>query len=292
MSLFGKIFIFLIALGAVAATVLTAKTYDVRNSWMKKIAQLKDDVEKQKPIIAEKEKQLEALKAERDALFIGWGEPFQNVQGQLDNNFGLTSNDVGLVNWLASLDQAQQAAQVVYVFQPQPDGSSVYVGSFQLAGAVAPGGTARFTPTWTVRNEDFEDIPNANGPFRVRPLVPAHFPTEYAETRKETTIMERALADKQIDLAQQKQRQIDAQAILDKRTAELVGPDGLVPQIQSAEDARNVELEELDYWRRQVDQARKKIEKLTEENAELEKQLEPADPESEPVTAQVARQAL
>lgn len=289
MHALGHTMIWLIAVGALAASVLTAKTYEVRNSWIKKVDQLENDVEKNKPVIAEKEVRLEALREKKDQLTLGWDEPILGVSGQLNDSFGFGTDDARVVNWLASLDQAQQAAQVIYLFLPQADGSSQYVGSFQLAGPVNQGGRAAFEPTWTVRQEDFERIQNPQGPFRVRPMVPSHFPSKYAEMRREMTVTERHLADKQDDLAEQKQRQIDAQKILAERTEQLQGPDGLVSQMQSAEDERNVELEELDYWRRKVDDARQEIENLLEENRQIEQQIESSADSQAPVTAQIPR---
>lgn len=289
MHVLGHVFIWLIALGALAATVLTTKTYDVRNSWIKKVDQLKQDTAKNEPILAEKEARLRALQEELGRTILGWGRPFPNVDGQLNNNFQFTSQDPGLVNWLAALDQAQQASQVVYVFQPQPDGSSLYIGSFQLGGAVQQGGAALFNPTWTPRGEDFAAIQNPDGPFRVRPMVPAHFPSKYASIRGEMSITERFLADKQHDLAEQKLREADAKAIRDQRNTQLQGPEGVVSQLKTAEDARNVELDELDHWRRKNDDARQTIESLMKENRDMEQQLKQPAGGNPPVTTQITR---
>lgn len=299
MHTFGHVMIWLIALGAIAATALTAKTYEIRNSWLEKVDKLEQQVEANKPVIAEKEAKLDALQAERDRLNLGWGEPFQNVQGQLNNNFQFTTSDAALVNWLASVNQTQQSLDptkqsppVVYLFQPQPDGSSVYVGAFQVASAITPGQPVTFVPTWNVRNSDFASIGNNGaGPFRVRPMVPSQFPSRFAEARSKMVITERFLAQKQADLADQKLREADAQAILAKRNEQLQGQEGLVSQIQTAEDARNTELEELDYWRRQVKDAELKIKDLLDETRKLEQQLEesPAQPEEDPANKVVLR---
>ncbi len=281
MHVLGHVLIWLIAVGALAATVLSAKTYDVRNSWIKKVDQLKQDVEKNKPVIAEKEARLDALQEELDRTTLGWGEPFVNVNGQLGQNFQLTLQDPNLMNWLASLDQAGQIAQIIYVFQPQPDGSSLYVGSFQLTAGVAQGAQgAAFAPTWTPRNEDYiqQLVQNPNGPFRMRPMVPAHFPSQYADVRGDMAVTDRLLADKQDDLKEQQLREVDAKAIRDRRNEQLQGPDGFVAQLKTAEDARNVELEELDHWRRKVNDAKLEIESLLDESRKMEQQLkQPSD---------------
>lgn len=298
MHIFGHVMIWLIALGALAATALTARTYEIRNSWLEKVDKLEEQVEANKPIIAEKEAKLQSLQVERDRLNLGWGEPFQNVQGQLNNNFQFTTGDAALTNWLASVNQTQQSmaaqqqsAPVVYVFQPQADGSSIYIGAFQLASAVAPGQQATFLPTWAVRNSDFASIQNPNGPFRVRPMVPSQFPSQYTEARSKMIITERFLVQKQADLADQKLREADAQSILTKRNEQLQGQNGLVSQLQTTEDARNTELEELDYWRRQVKDAELMIKKLEDENRKLEQQLKspPTETEEKPSEQVVLR---
>lgn len=291
MHIFGHIMIWLIALGALAATVLTAKTYEIRNSWLEKVDKLEKQVEDNKPIIAEKEAKLRSLQAEQDRLNLGWGEPFQNVQGQLNpNNFQFVTSDAAMGGWLASVLQTQQAmdaakrsAPVVYVFQPQMDGSSVYVGAFQLATAAAPGQQMTFVPTWNPSPGDFATIANQGaGPFRVRPMIPSQFPSKYAETRSKMIITQRSLAQKESDLADQILRETDAKAILTRRNEQLQGQDGLVSQIQTAEDARNIELEEEDYWRRQVKDAELKIRELTDETRKLEQQLEMTPTEEGP----------
>jgi hypothetical protein len=290
MHVLGHVFIWLIAAGALAATMLSAKTYDVRNSWIKKVDQLKQDVAKNEPEIAAREARLKALEDEVKRTTLGWGRPFVNVNGQLGQNFQLTLDDPLLMGWLASLGQAAQEAQVIYVFQPQPDGSSLYVGSFQLAAAVAQGAAqAGFTPTWTPRNEDYVQqlVQNPNGPFRVRPQVPAHFPSQYSDIRGEMAVVDRQVKDKQADLQEQLAREADAKAIRDRRNEQLQGPDGLVSQLKSAEDARNVELEEQDHWRRKVDDARQEVESLLKVSRDLEQQLDPPSSGNPPVTPEV-----
>ncbi len=287
MHVLGHVLIWLIAVGALAATVLSAKTYEVRNSWIKKVDQLKKEVEQDKPVLAEKKARLRELREEFDRTILGWERPFVNVDGQL-NAAGLRTQNPSLAGWLASLDPAKQAAQVVYVFQPQADGSSLYIGSFQFKPPVQAGGIADFIPTWTVRPEDGAAIQNQNGPFRVRPMVPSYFTTKYAAVRGEMTVTERILADKQEDLAEQKLRQADAKSIRDKRNDQLQGPNGVVSQLQTSEDARNIELDELDYWRRKVDDDQKTIKELLKESHELEQQLKTSSPSNPPpVTTQV-----
>lgn len=288
MHVLGHVLIWMIAVGALAATVLSAKTYDVRNSWIKKVDQLKQDVAKNEPEIATKEARLNALQDELDRTILGWGRPFVNVNGQLGQNFQLTLQDPVLMNWLGSLEQAAQGSQVVYVFQPQPDGSSLYIGSFQLTGPVAAGAAgATFAPTWTPRNEDYAGVQNPNGPFRVRPQVPAYFPSRYSDIRGEMAVVDRLLGDKQADLQEQLLREADAKAIRDRRNEQLQGQDGLVSQLKSAEDARNVELEEVDHLRRKVDDARKEIENLVNENRKMEQQLDPPPSSNPPKTPEV-----
>lgn len=294
MHALGHVLIWLIALGALAATVLSAKTYDVRNTWIKKVDQLKQDVAKNEPILAEKEARLTALQRELDRIILGWGRPFVNVGGELvGQNFQLNLEDPALMAWLSSLDPATQNTQVIYVFRPRPDGSSLFVGSFQLGGPIATGAggmpAATFNPTWTPRNEDFieELVQNPRGPFRVRPMVPAHYPAQYVEARGKMAVVDRMLGDKQADLVEQQARETDAKAIRDRRTEQLQGPEGLVAQLKLAEDARNVELEEQDHWRRKVDDAAKEIENLFKKGRELEQKLKPPESGNPPVTPEV-----
>ncbi len=315
MHVLGQVFIWMIAAGALAATVLTAKTYDVRNSWIKKVDQLKERTEAQKPEIAQKEAELKKLQEEFHQTMLGWGDYWRQVGGQLilqGQNPGMfVTNKLGRARGLGAVapaaqgqGQAQPAPQsppIVYVFQKDAQtGTSKYVGAYQLDPASLGDNNAAFYPTWTVRPSDFEGI-DPGGDFRLRTMVPSHFTSMYANIRGEMIITERLLADKQAALQDQIQQDQMAQDILDLRTNQLKGDPnfagdpnapldktGLVAQMEAAEDVRNMELAELDRWRRRVNKANLEMQNLLKENRELEQQLEQAATPEKPAEPEVA----
>ena len=189
----------------------------------------------------------------------------------------------------------------MYVFQKDgKTNTSKYVGAFQLDLANLGDNNAIFYPTWTVRPSDFAGI-DPNGDFRIRTLVPSHFTSMYANVRGEMIITERHLADKQEALQEQIQQDQMAQEILDLRTNQLKGDPnfagnpnapadkaGLVAQMEAAEDARNMELAELDRWRRRVNTANLEMQDLLKENRELEQQLKQSASPEKPAEPEVA----
>ncbi len=279
MNLFGHILIWFIALGAMAASVLTAKTFEVRNSWIRAVEDITQKTEANKLPLEEKRKQLRDVKNAIQHATIRWDRLWPQVGGGFDNNFVFQPQDAGISAWLGAIkDPAEQQNQILYVFKPQQDGSSVYLGSFKYDSMLNG-----FAPTWAVRSEDNPGSQNLNAPFRVRTMVRSQSLTHYVELRGEIIVNERLYTDKLADMAALTERKKDAQSELDKRTNELAGPNGLVEQLQKAEDARDVQLEELDYWRRQVNDAQLELRDITIENLKLEQELKTA-PTAEPET--------
>ena len=83
MHTLGHVFIWLIAVGALAASVLTAKTFDVRNSWTKKVETLKQQTSTQAEELAQKETQLRQLREEYHHLMLGWDQVWGPVTGNV-----------------------------------------------------------------------------------------------------------------------------------------------------------------------------------------------------------------
>ncbi len=246
---------------------------------------------------------------------LGWGDYWRQVGGQLilqgPGAGSFVTSNLGRARGLGAVAPAPagqgqaappaSAPPIVYVFQKDPqNGTSRYVGSYQLDPARLDDNAATFYPTWTIRPSDFEGI-DPNGDFRVRTMVPAHFTSNYATIRGEMIITERGLVDKQQALQEEIQQDQMAQEILDLRTNQLKGDPnfagdpkapldkaGLVAQMEAAEDARNMELAELDRWRRKVKNANDEMQDLIKANRDLEKELEKIATPSKPAEPEVA----
>lgn len=284
MHTLGKVLLWFNVLGAAGACVLTAKMWDVRGSWIKKIDDLQDKAEQNAKQLAEKEQ--EYLVAENDFknTMIGWDRYWQGV------NAGLTvqgpkailrTNNLGSAQGLGSPDPALRPEQQprpdnpsVYAFQGDQQGqNSVYIGEFKVTN-LQPG-QSDLESTWTLRPNDFKNQ-NPQSPWRFRTMVPAKFLREFVNLRTDLEVTERRLKDKQRALAEQQEQDQEAQQILDIRTAQLQGggnTPGIVADMESEEEKRNVELAELDRLRREVRDTYLRMTQLIEENAALESKL-------------------
>ena len=150
----------------------------------------------------------------------------------------------------------------------QQDGSSSYVGSFNVAQLGRT--TTVLAPTWLI-SPDEPGQWNAAA-WRVRTSIPGGAKERIAGLRSAIVTAVNYLQDKQQHLAVEDEAVQEAQKILQNRIAELTGEGaaegapGLVAEIAEAEDARNQELAELDRLRRQVQQ-------IYAERTQLQQQL-------------------
>ena len=136
MHVLGKVFIWLVVLGTLGATVLTSKMLQVRNSWTKKYEDLNGNGSSEK-IGAYKENAIEKSKKTRKRNQIrdelvrverGWGRYWNNLNAERSplKPEALAFRDIGT-------NQGFVIGSVVYVLQPNPDGSSyTYVGLYEV----------------------------------------------------------------------------------------------------------------------------------------------------------------
>ena len=85
MHVLGHILTWTVFLAGTAGTVLMARSLDVKSSYTKKIASLKDSNAKAAEANEAKQRELDRLNAEYERLIYGWGNQWdasRNAQGQ------------------------------------------------------------------------------------------------------------------------------------------------------------------------------------------------------------------
>ncbi|WP_166820369.1 hypothetical protein [Thalassoroseus pseudoceratinae] len=276
MHTLGKVLLWLNVIGAVGACVLTAKLFDVRNSWAEKVEKAQDDVAANEKTLAESEEEFQLLKSQLHDLSIGWGNTWYPVQVNI-NPQGQMFAQVGRLQGLgtpgAGVD-ANTPLPIVHAFMTINNGTeSRYVGVFQAVQV--DDNQAQFEPLWKVEPEDLAGV-QPSGEWRLRSEIPARFTSELTRLRTDRVTALRARQDKLRQLQAQTAQVDDAKTILQNRVDQLEGKDddpGLVAMLADEEEKRNAELFELDAIRRQIKQADDKIANLIEQLESLEQQV-------------------
>tara|TARA_R110002095_G_scaffold124862_2_gene108392 strand:+ start:1752 stop:2630 length:879 start_codon:yes stop_codon:yes gene_type:complete len=283
----GVVLVWIVALTAVGAVLLTSKVLDVRGSWLKTVEKNKAQIQKNEAEIESKETENKTLRSDLTRLMLGWDRYWDSNVTIANQQTGEIQIDIGGNQGLGTVQQgADPVAQpVVFAFQPdqsKPSGVS-YVGAFRVNALEAnraqlisvtppqPGEVA----TWK------------NGTWRLRALVPPN----YISTL-------RTLRDDLVERAQQLQRKQDriedlnrllaaAKQRLEARVNELIGSEnapqdeilpvelrkGLIAGLEEEEQSRNQEFQETDRLRRDMLNVYQKQLELVKEVSKLTTQL-------------------
>ncbi|MFK7779253.1 MAG: hypothetical protein QM501_14200 [Gimesia sp.] len=278
--------VWMVALGAVAAVMLTSKMLDVRGSWLKAVEKNKVQIQKNESEIESKEAESKALRSELTRLMLGWDRYWDaNVTVNLET--GEIQLDIGGNQGLGSTQQGDdQAAQpVIFAFQPdQNDPKKMsYIGAFRVNALEANG--AQLIPVNPPQSGEIGTW--KNGEWRLRALVPPQFISAL-----------RTLRDGLVEREQQNKRKLDriqdlnrlmasAKERLDARVHELIGSDnapqddvlpielrkGLVAGLEEEEQIRNQEFQVTDRLRRDLLNVYQEQRALIDEVGDLTKKL-------------------
>ena len=280
MHILGKIFAWLIVLLAVAASVLTAGMLQVRNSWSKKVADLRVEAETNETQVSEKELRLRQLDQELARVMLGWNEYWSDVQ------VDVLDQQAGSIRAAVGSDRGIKQGQMLYVFQPNAAGDGqVFVGPFVVESARQD--QAGLRPAWRFRPGEPESWKYGSG-WRLRVAVPTAALSSFRDLEIAFTSSDEALDAKQRYLAAQEELKRIAQEHLNFRIGELHSNeelrakqgelpdhvvDGLVVALEKEEEARNAVLVQVDTLRRQLKIAVEEYERLRSENERLAQQL-------------------
>ena len=280
MHILGKILIWLIVLGAVGPLVLTSKVISYRNSWTKQIKLLQESNEKKQQEVAERQKKLTELRNELSRTMLGWGHYWDGFQAGVNNGMVGARGGIGADHGFGL--PAGPEPPVVYLFMPDGEGGSRYVGAFQPpdAGSIRAD-EVLLKPTWLPRPGEEEIWAGAQDGWRCRTQIRAAYVRRFSDLYVDLEFADDHLARRQYNLQLQNKLHEVSKKLRDYRLQELLGPPdakevgsdhllvGLVKAIEREEERRNATQARVDRLRREMEQATRKLQELIENNREL-----------------------
>src|SRR5215472_7374908 len=129
MHISGKIAAWLAAVLIAVGVYFAAKALAVRDEWMKLAQKNEAEIKKNDETIAERTRKFEDDRAKLARTMHGWDRYWVDVPG--------TINQQGDLSLQLGTDRGLQPDQVVYIFVPNQDGTSLYVGDFKVTRAAA-----------------------------------------------------------------------------------------------------------------------------------------------------------
>lgn len=285
MHVMGKVGVWLVVIASVAASLLTSKLIQVRDSWTKKDVTYRRQYEPLAQSIDELEDQVRSLEAQRFRALELWGNSSPPVQTTVGPQ-GVLTVDLGINNSFTE-------KKIVYGFEVQPDNSVIYRGDFTITNARDT--QSSLQPNWRVRAEDGATW--KSGLWRWRNQIPPAYQEIADKQLLSIGTAEDVLNDRQETAKVQTKLLAQAQEQLKLREAELVGGDqlskdpaldiefreGLVAGIEQVEESRNQILAKVDDLRRKLRAVQNDVDRLQKLNQELANKL------PQPVKSEVSR---
>ncbi len=281
----GVVFVWLIAVTAVAAVLLTSKMLDVRGSWLKTVENNAEKIQKNEAEIETKEAQNKTLRGDLTRLMLGW-DRFWDANVTVAKTGEIQVN-IGGNQGLGSAPQGDNPAAQPIIFAFQPDQSKSngvsYVGAFRVSALEANG--AQLIPI--APPQPGEVATWKNGGWRLRALVPPNYISILRTLRDDLVEREQQIKRKQDRIQDLNRLLAAAKERLDARVSELIGSEnapqeqalpielrvGLVAGLEEEEQMRNQEFQETDKLRRDLLKVYKTQQALVQEVSDLTKQL-------------------
>ncbi len=163
MHVSGKVAAWLVVVGIGVAVFFSAKTLAIRDAWMKIAQDNEKKIRENDEEIKKREKILDESRSKLARTMLGWDRYWPDVQIAGNPQTGLT---LGI-----GTGKGVQADQVLYVFVPNANGTSTYLGDYK---ASAPGDNqVQAKPNSRRRPADGKQVQAQNS--RVRTLLPNAF---------------------------------------------------------------------------------------------------------------------
>lgn len=280
MHVSGKVAASLAAVSLLVALFFMSKAFAVRDAWM---AQAQDNESKIKKNDEEIEKRTKTLVERRGELartMIGWDREWPAVQARL--------NQDGTLGLALGTNQGLRADEpiVLYVFAPNADGTSVYIGDFKVTKPGDANSTAKFNSR--MRPSDYKQAQFDK--VRVRSMIPIQFQSRLAMLNQQLLAAELAVGSNQEEVARQARLSELTDKLIASRMAEIDGDKtlegqpideayvlGLLTAIVKEEEARNAALIEADRLTHELKHTRDSFEEIRKENLQRVESL-PAAP--------------
>lgn len=268
MHVSGKILAGLLVAALLGAIFMTAKSFAIRDAWMKQAQDNEKAIKENDEKIAILTRTLQEKRADYARTMIGWDREWVSPGA-------VTENDkVGLQIGTGQGLQ-KELGQVLYVFVPNADGTSVYLGDFKVDSVNDAG--ARGSANSRRRAADLKQAQYQN--VRVRTMIPEQYLKRLGDLDQSLLSAELAIRSNNEELARQGRLSEQADKLIAARLAEMNGnPDlanqqipevhikGLLTSIVSEEEARNAALIEADQLMRELKKTRDEFQAIRKEN--------------------------
>ncbi len=280
-------FVWLVAILAIAAVMLTSKMLDVRGSWLKTVEKNKEQIQKNEAEIKSKEAENKDLRTELTRLMLGWDRYWDANVTVTNQQTGEIQVNIGGNQGLGSAQNGDDtvAQPVIFAFQPDPANpkKNIYVGAFRVNALEANGAQLILVAP----PQPGEVATWKNGSWRLRALVPPQFVSTLRTLRDGLVEREQQLKRKQDRIQDLNRLMASAKERLDARVNELIGSDdapqdevlpielrkGLVEGLEEEEQIRNQEFQLTDRLRRDLLNVYEKQRALIDEVSDLTKKL-------------------
>jgi hypothetical protein len=260
----GKILAWLAVLLIGVAVWITSKTLAVRDAWMDLAQKNEAEIKKNDEEIARLTAALAVARTNLARTMIGWDRVWPESPARINPNGSLT------VQGLAGAEQNQ----VLFVFAPQQDGTSVYIGDFKVT---KPGDNATEAVPYSRRRENDPKPPNFAA--RVRTLIPNQFQTRLDMLSEQLLEAELTIGTNTEELARQGKLLQQVEKLIELRMAEINGNSqlegqslppvnirGLLTAIFDEEDVRDAALIEADALLHDLKKTRDAFERIRKDN--------------------------
>jgi hypothetical protein len=267
MHISGKIAAWFVAGLIVVAVILASKAFAVRDAWMDLAQKNEAAIRKNNEDIAAKTKTFLEQRGLLARTMIGWDREWSSVGGRVEAN--------GNIALQLGTNSGVQADQVLFVFVPNPDGTSVYLGDFKVTKVTDNSATAK--PNSRRREYDLRAAQFQNG--RVRTNVPNQYIARLGMLDQQLLSAEQAVATGKDELARQALLSEQTDKLIASRMNELNGDQklegqplpivhikGILTSIVAEEEARNADLIEADGLMRDLKRTRDRFEQIRKEN--------------------------
>lgn len=269
MHISGKVAAWLVAVGIGVSIYFSARAFAIRDAWMKLAQDNEKKIRENDEEIAKRIKILDESRSKLARTMHGWDRYWPDVQIAGNPQTGLTLG--------VGTGKGVQTDQVLYVFVPDANGTSTYVGDYKVS---APGeNQVQTKPNSRRRPTDAKQVQAQNA--RVRTLLPNSSLARLAALDVQLLAAEQTIESNALDLDAQKKLLEQTDSLIAARTAELDGnpklqdqplPEvdikGLLTAIVEEEEARSAALLEGDRLMRALKQARDKFARIRKENEE------------------------
>jgi hypothetical protein len=269
MHVSGKILAGLVALTFIIAIYFTTKAFAVRDAWMKLAQANEAAILKNQEEIEIKTRTLREKRADYARTMIGWDREWVSPQAVTDQT------DTLILQIGTNQGVQKEGGQVLYVFVPNPDGTSVYLGDYKVEQTNENGTRAKQNSRR--RPADYKQAQYQN--VRVRTMIPNQYVKTLGDLDQVLLNTELTIRSNNEELARQGRLSEQVDKLIAARLAELNGnadmanrniPEvhikGLLTSIVSEEEARNAALIEADRLMRELKKTRDEFQAIRKDN--------------------------